>query len=205
MKYKTVIERVDDELFDQQAWGPTIDLDIKIHLVYIAAQAVASTLGIKQLTHNSTALTQEPIQNDIKRLPLPNNIMQYREDLGISHVLLDNSVVVPLSGMISIERIIAMSSSSLHSARKLIAISLTNKALYSLNNTTVALVHALDFTKPNKEATGTAGSYEDADYPFDGVIAERCIQIVSAHVSGVQIRDMGAAQFHSLLSKGYGG
>lgn len=200
MKYDAFIDQVHRNVREESAWPTsTSATQEQIDLAYIAALAVMSDVPLSQLSTSEETLTGTGIgSGSVKKYPLPADIIDTREDLGMAYIDVDGDPIYPHRFM-PVESVMASGDNSIQSASKYAALDVPGKIAFVTGATAVKFVGALT---PDKPPVGDIGT---ADYPLSGLKAERAVQIVSMHINGVTIRDSAAAQFNALLQKQYAG
>jgi hypothetical protein len=229
MKYSEVINLVDRELRDQEAWpDDSSALQRQLDLLYLAYEAIASEIPLNRLDLETKYLdgddvapyeasynglhmemdnnsTPQNITSRLKRYSLPNDIFDLREeDLGINYVSVNRDIIYP-DEFLPIQSIKHCAKNKVQESEVRVGFDNKGTFLYVMNGLEVELNYAPLKEKPNTQDSGNEGSYKDMEYPLNIKDTQRAVHLVAYHVSGVTIRDSAAAQFHALLENEYAG
>ena len=199
MKYSDFITLVSREVRDSRAWpDDQSKLDEQLSLSHVAVLSVAANVPAQRLSSSTETLTGEVVgTTETKRYPLPDDLFDIRDDAGIKNITIDGEPKW-IHETLSPNSVIRAGKNSFQKDEPLFAVDISSKEMYVNGATEVKVDYA-----PEPSAA-TAANYDSEDLiPLSEKDVQRAVHIVSAHVSGVQIRDNAASTFHSMLEQFY--
>lgn len=198
MKYSDVISLIDKEVRDQEAWPlPGSATQEQINRTHAAVLAVASQTPIQRLVPVVSTLT--PTGDTLKKAPLPATLFTLRADLGVELFEFDTAIYKTIERAVTFEMVQSAGLNYFQQENLLFSIDARSLNIWYTGATTVKVTHVPYPVKP------TTGNYTTTDVPLNGTDIEQVVQIVTAHVNGVTIKDPASSQFAIILKQLYQG
>lgn len=196
MKYSDFIALVDRELREKEAWpAASSKLQEQVDRCFAAILAVAATAPLQRLPIDDETLVVTG--SKLKKAALPDDLFTMRDDLGIKLFEFDSTHFRTIATNMSFESVERASRNSFQSSNILLSVDPANSCLWFTGATTVDLYYA---PIPIKPATADIAT---TDVPLDDLHIEQAVQIVSAHVNGVTVKNEAGARFATILHQLY--
>ena len=130
---------------------------------------------------------------------LPQDIIEYRGDLGIANFeVVHDSVfhIMTFNELIQVENLRASARNAIQAGNLLLGISIDAKKLYTTSDTSeVKVMYAKKPVKPSE------GAYASHEINLDDNTIEVLIEALASQFTSVNARDLSASQIHATLSQ----